>query len=53
MNKIKLINAVSIIDDEIGELEDELTFLRAAKKNLEVLINKPLPQQVTKKDTEP
>ena len=52
MNKIKLISAVNIIDAEIAELEDELSYLRAAKKNIEVLINKPATPQVAKKEEE-
>lgn len=47
INRIKLINCVNIIDHEIDELKQELSFLEAAKKNLQTLIDKltapPLP----------
>lgn len=41
LNRLKLKTAVNTIDDQIADLEDELSYLKAAKKNLEVLIDKP------------
>ena len=52
-NKTLLSNAVNIIDDQVKELEEELSYLRAAKKNLESLIDKPAtPLPKTKKEGE-
>lgn len=51
LNKLKLKQAVSIIDEQIKEQEDELSFLRAAKRNLETLIEGP-KAQLPKKEEE-
>ena len=52
MNRVQLIKAKSIIEDEIGQYEDELSYLRAAKKNLETLIDKEQLQPVPKPPTD-
>lgn len=36
----KLITAVNIIDDQIINIKDELSYLEAAKKNLQALIDR-------------
>lgn len=56
LNRLKLKTAVNTIDDQIADLEDELSYLKAAKKNLEVLIDKPTDMKIdepkTKKEGE-
>lgn len=56
LNKLKLKSTVNNIDDQIADLEEELSYLRAAKKNLETLIDKPtdikIDEPKTKKEEE-
>ena len=39
-SKVKLNNAIKILEDEISSLEEELSYLRAAKKNIETLVDR-------------
>jgi len=40
MNRQRLLQSETFIDDEIAQYEDELSYLRAAKKNIRYLIEK-------------
>lgn len=52
ISKLKLNNALNIIEDEIKSLEDELSYLKAAKKNIETLTAKINGDVQPKKETE-
>jgi hypothetical protein len=46
MNKLKLKTALAIVEDELAKVDLEKSYLEAAKKNLEALMNLPMPTDI-------